>query len=335
MDQAYVLSKHYHSQTNLVRNVLDISSGGHVERSFESSTFAKPSLFQAIPAEVTKIESITHKNLLPFRVFSSDGNLTVLRRNFVNGKSICEILSETGSFSVGECFKQAIIIAETLLYLHDHGIICCSLKPENVIIREGGEAILVDYGIGSIWYDTVDHSQVPYFCAYLGPEGLKSEPVVSFELDVYHFGLLLYAMFNGQYPWQKCNIPKLMRDVVSGSIQCSPDVPRGIQDLISDMLLPEPSKRPKCPEIVSRLRWLQETSDSEQDRPLFNMKKSDSLRNLGAALLGIEQKRAGVPARKSGLTKSPSMKKGPTLTIRSRSSTNMLGLSAGSSADLQ
>lgn len=87
-------------------------------------------------------------------------------------------------------------ICHTVEAAHRHLIVHCDLKPANVLVREDGEPVLLDFGIARV----LGAGAAPAdFCtpAYASPELLEGRPI-SVASDVYSLGVLLIELLSNR-----------------------------------------------------------------------------------------------------------------------------------------
>ena len=122
---------------------------------------------------------------------------------WVEGSSL-ETLMAAGPLSIDLASRYGAAVADALHSLHGQGAIHLDLKPENVIMRDSGEAVLIDFGMAH-------HVRVPDLLAeekrfaggsapYVSPEqvlGARSDP----RSDVFAIGVMLYEMATGKLPF--------------------------------------------------------------------------------------------------------------------------------------
>jgi len=111
-----------------------------------------------------------------------------------------------GDRPIDEPLRWLRQLCETLAYVHGEGIVHCDLKPENIVVTEDGDAILVDFGIAERFGARVSHEVLeaagvqagtPH---YISPEQIRGEPVDA-RTDLYALGCILYEILLGKPPF--------------------------------------------------------------------------------------------------------------------------------------
>jgi nucleotide-binding universal stress UspA family protein len=150
----------------------------------------------------------------------------------------------------GEVAALGAAVATALHDLHLQGAIHLDVKPSNVILRPGGEAVLVDFGLAH-------HAHYPDLLAeelrapigsapYIAPEqvmGVRWEP----RSDVFALGAVLYELATGRTPFGSPSTrgalrQRLWRDPVPPRA-IVPAVPEWLQEVILRCLAPDPADR--------------------------------------------------------------------------------------------
>jgi eukaryotic-like serine/threonine-protein kinase len=142
-------------------------------------------------------------------------------------------------------------VASALHDLHRQGVVHLDVKPSNIVMRETGEAVLVDYGLARHDHlpDLMEEQfRIPYGTGpYMAPEqilGVRRDP----RSDLFALGVLLYFFATGVRPFGNPNgkrrlRKRLWRDPVPPRKRKS-DFPPWLQEVILRCLEVDPARRP-------------------------------------------------------------------------------------------
>ena len=129
-----------------------------------------------------------------------------------------------------EVICQAVQEAHARLVLH------CDLKPANILIRDDGQPMLVDFGVARL-LDGAAAGEALAYCtpAYAAPELLHGQHLPDTRSDVFSLGVLLAGLLTGQ-PGNRglasWNSPVALPSQQAGAGGCRPQRLRGDLDAI-------------------------------------------------------------------------------------------------------
>jgi serine/threonine protein kinase len=98
-------------------------------------------------------------------------------------------------------------VACALDYAHTHGVIHRDVKPDNIIFRSSGEAVLTDFGIARDLDDSGKLTIVETLVGsprYMSPEQAKAGAIDT-RSDIFSLGVVMYEMLTGQLPFDGNN----------------------------------------------------------------------------------------------------------------------------------
>src|SRR5215510_9260109 len=185
-----------------------------------------PNLVTRFRQEALAAAAIRHQNIIAVTDFGVvRGNTPFLVMEFVQGKSLQEILAEEGAIGPVRAFELMQPICAGIAAAHRQGIVHRDLKPLNVMICDDlpiHEAVkILDFGLAKIKSGELLGSFIaaqttglmgsPF---YMAPEQWSDEPPDS-RSDIYSLGVMLYQMLAGDVPFKGSSIPAIMKKHVS------------------------------------------------------------------------------------------------------------------------
>ena len=151
-------------------------------------------LLKAFRKEVRLVARLEHPNVLPVK--SAD---------FIDGRFVITTLLGEGTLldalkrraTVATLLDYTLQLLEAVAHAHEHRVIHCDIKPENLILFPGGKLRLTDFGIAKAVIGTIAASGSGTV-GYLAPEQALGRPSV--RSDVFSIGLVVWEMLTGVVP---------------------------------------------------------------------------------------------------------------------------------------
>ena len=144
--------------------------------------------------EVRLAAQLHHPNILPLK------NAEFIEGHFVvtfplGEQTLADRLTSRIAIATALSYSEQIL--QAVAYAHEHRIIHCDIKPENLILFPDSELMLTDFGIAKVALQTIRASGSGTV-GFMAPEQAMGRP--SFRSDVFSIGLILYRLFSGQLP---------------------------------------------------------------------------------------------------------------------------------------
>jgi serine/threonine protein kinase len=214
-----------------------------------------PNLVTRFRQEALAAAAIRHQNIIAVTDFGVvRGTMPFLVMEFVQGKSLQDLMAEEGAMGPVRAFELMQPICAGIAAAHRQKIVHRDLKPLNVMIQEGipiteGTKIL-DFGLAKIKSGELLGSFVaaqttglmgsPF---YMAPEQWSDEPPDA-RADVYSLGVMLYQMLCGEVPFKGNSIPAIMKKHLTEEVPTFASrgvvVPPQIEALVRHALEKEP-----------------------------------------------------------------------------------------------
>ncbi len=137
---------------------------------------------------------LKHPNILPLKNAEFiDGHLVLAFP--LAERTLSERMQNRIALATALDFAEQMLAA--VAYAHEHRVIHCDIKPDNLLLFPDGELMLTDFGIAKVALRTVRASGSGTV-GYVALEQAMGKP--SFRSDVFSLGLILYRMLAGQLP---------------------------------------------------------------------------------------------------------------------------------------
>ena len=168
----------------------------------------KPSLardkryVERLRREARIVASLSHAHIVAGYDLGEEGGYHFFVMEFVEGKSLRQLLNEWGMFSEGYVLRVARETALALDHAYQRDVIHRDIKPGNILIDEVGKVKLTDMGLAKGPADlalTRDGATVGT-PMYISPEQARNPQDVDVRSDLYSLGATLYHMATGVPP---------------------------------------------------------------------------------------------------------------------------------------
>ena len=145
---------------------------------------------------------LEHPNIIRIRSVAKTGEHVYFAMDLC-ADSLGARLAREGPLPEEDILHLARDIAAALEFAHRQGVIHRDLKPDNVLIRSDGAAVLTDFGIARAVSGYVASTGVNMTIGtpqYLSPEQAQGRPLDP-RVDFYALGVTLYKAASGEVPF--------------------------------------------------------------------------------------------------------------------------------------
>jgi eukaryotic-like serine/threonine-protein kinase len=174
---------------------------------------------------------------------------------FVEGRTLEELLHEQGPFSTFEAIRVGIELCRALAAVHRAGLLHGDVKAHNVMRADSGRIVLMDFGAG-VDLAQQQTSQLAGTALYLAPEQLGGGQATAAS-DLYSLGVLLYHLLTAAYPIEGTTIDDLRQAHRDASIvpltERRQGVPANLVGVIHRALSADPEQRGTAEQLHAAL----------------------------------------------------------------------------------
>ncbi|RKO87475.1 kinase-like domain-containing protein, partial [Blyttiomyces helicus] len=174
--------------------------------------------------------------------FQNDTRIYFVMQYVSGGDLMAHILSQK-RFPISRVKFYACEVLLALEYFHKTKIIYRDLKLENILMSSDGHLKVADYGICK---EDMPYGQTTRtFCGtpdYMAPEILMASKY-NRAVDWWSFGVLIYVMIFGRYPFQGENYTDILDHILSNNLSYPSNLPAPALSLLQGLLTVNPLKR--------------------------------------------------------------------------------------------
>jgi serine/threonine protein kinase len=161
----------------------------------------RQTIVQNFEREANTLATLEHPSIPGIFDYFTTNERSYLVLEYINGKDLEELLSQTQGFLAEEQVIQwAIELCDVLNFLHNHKpepIIFRDMKPANVMVNQNNHIILIDFGIAKNFRDGQKGTMIGTE-GYSPPEQYRGE--ASPQADIYALGATLHHLLTRKDP---------------------------------------------------------------------------------------------------------------------------------------
>ena len=257
----------------IVYRAVDLRTGHNVAVKVLRPEFNEDSEFIGrFQREAEAASKMTHHNIVNLLDVGMDGENRYLVMEYVQGKTLKEVIQERGRLSAPLACQITIRILSALEHAHRNGIVHRDIKPQNILVHADGHIKVADFGIARIANSSTltKGDNVMGSVHYFSPEQARGEGANTTS-DLYSTGIVLYEMLTGRVPYDGDNpVAVAMQHLHSTPVpiqNLAPDVPPAVIRVCMKAMEKNPAMRYQTArEMASDLR---DALDNRDERSPF------------------------------------------------------------------
>ena len=194
--------------------------------------------------EARLIADMSHPNIVKIiDVFEENGTAYYVMEH-INGGSLQDLVRKQGALLEKDALRIVHQIGDALSHVHQHNILHLDVKPANIMLREDGTAVLIDFGISKHYSSSgiqTTTSLSGISRGYAPMEQYLEGGVAKFSpaTDVYSLGATLLYMLTGERPPEAQTVFDEGLPPLSGSLS------KSTREAIAAAMRPQRTERPQ------------------------------------------------------------------------------------------
>jgi eukaryotic-like serine/threonine-protein kinase len=243
--------------------------------------------------EIRVVANLQHPHILPLFDSGSANGFLYYVMPFVEGESLRQRLLREPRLPLAEALRIAREAADALAYAHEHGVVHCDVKPENILLQKD-HVLVADYGIArAANLGELASRSAPVFGTpqYMSPEQALGGSEIDGRSDVYSLACVLYEMIAGAPPFEGRSVTTIVArqslEEVPSLAQLDRSVPDKVQAAVTRALAKNPAERFQMSQFAARLAQLESDIKRAPARRSRRLLIALALAGLGIATFSV------------------------------------------------
>ncbi|MEM9367814.1 MAG: serine/threonine-protein kinase [Planctomycetota bacterium] len=200
--------------------------------------------------EMTILERLQHPHIIGYFGGGAVGTELFYVMERLDGGTIKDYIHEGGPMRWPVVVDVARQVSSALQCAHNHGVIHRDLKPGNLFLTRDAQVKLGDFGIARDLHDSdlTEQGLTVGTHAYMAPEQITGDRVLSGHVDLYALGCVLFEMLTKRKVFLGDNFAQLfeqhLKEEPPSVLDFIPDCPPELDEVIRQCLAKAPESRP-------------------------------------------------------------------------------------------
>ena len=225
--------------------------------------------------EAKAVAALSHPNIVTLHSIEESSGVHFMTMELVRGKTLAEVLPRNG-YPPEQFFEIAIPLTDGVATAHQRGITHRDLKPSNVMLTDGGQIKMLDFGLAKLNREirgsgiselettaATQEGMLVGTLGYMSPEQAEGKSV-DHRTDIFALGVVFYELLTGQLPFRGDSpagvVSSILKDRPRPLSEVNLEIPRDLARIVKRCLEKDTARR-----FQSALDLRNELEDCKED----------------------------------------------------------------------
>lgn len=162
--------------------------------------------------EAINLSKLHHPNIVNVLEAFEENNTVYYAMEYIDGGSLDKKIEQNQKLSEKQCMELTKQIGSAVSFMHDSMMLHLDLKPSNIMLKQNGDAVLIDFGLSKQYTENGEPETLTKVGG--GTPGYAPLEQISYRdgkgfpvtMDVYALGGTMYKMLTGVRPPEASDI---------------------------------------------------------------------------------------------------------------------------------
>lgn len=162
--------------------------------------------------EAINLSKLHHPNIVNVLEAFEENNTVYYAMEYIDGGSLDKKIEQNQKLSEKQCMELTKQIGSAVSFMHDNMMLHLDLKPSNIMLKQNGDAVLIDFGLSKQYTENGEPETLTKVGG--GTPGYAPLEQISYRdgkgfpvtMDVYALGGTMYKMLTGVRPPEASDI---------------------------------------------------------------------------------------------------------------------------------
>jgi serine/threonine protein kinase len=221
--------------------------------------------------EARIVASLTQQNIITVYDVGVHNEHHYIAMEYLPGETLDDKIKK--KLDIRQTLNITKQIASALDYAHKKGIVHRDVKPDNILFREDGTAVLTDFGIARSTTSETKMTATGTVIGtphYMSPEQAQGQEIGPWS-DLYSLGIVVFEMISGEVPFDADSTIAVVFKHISEPVPDLPQAFQQFQPLVNTLLAKEPAARYQTGrEVIADIECLERGETPANATLLFN-----------------------------------------------------------------